>query len=230
MSSPRRPKKLIIAVDGPAGAGKSTIARLVAKRMNFLYIDTGAMYRALTLKALRKAIDISNAAQLTRLAKNTRIDLENNPDGSIKVLLDNEDVSFDIRKPEITKFVSDVAKVEGVRKEMLHLQRRFGLRASCVLDGRDIGTVVFPAADKKFFLDAEFKERVSRRHKELKDNRQAVTAEDVEKDIKNRDTIDSSRKCAPLKKAEDALYVDTTKMTIKEVVNTLIEYIKPLKY
>ncbi|OGX31150.1 MAG: cytidylate kinase [Omnitrophica WOR_2 bacterium RIFCSPHIGHO2_02_FULL_46_37] len=225
MSSPIRPKKLIIAVDGPAGAGKSTIARLVAKRMNFLYIDTGAMYRALTLKALRKAVDISNAAQLTRLAKNTRIDLENNPDGSIKVLLDNEDVSLDIRKPEITKFVSDVAKVRGVRKEMLHLQRRFGGRASCVLDGRDIGTVVFPNADRKFFLDAEFKARVSRRHKELKENREAVTVEDVKKDLKNRDTIDSSRKCAPLKKAEDAIYVDTTRMTIREVVDTVLGWV-----
>ena len=225
MSFPTRPKKLIIAVDGPAGAGKSTIARLVAKRMNFLYIDTGAMYRALTLKALRKAVDISNAAQLTRLAKNTRIDLENNPDGSIKVLLDNEDVSLDIRKPEITKFVSDVAKVRGVRKEMLHLQRRFGGRASCVLDGRDIGTVVFPNADRKFFLDAEFKARVSRRHKELKENREAVTVEDVKKDLKNRDTIDSSRKCAPLKKAEDAIYVDTTRMTIREVVDTVLGWV-----
>ncbi|OGX42441.1 MAG: cytidylate kinase [Omnitrophica WOR_2 bacterium RIFCSPLOWO2_12_FULL_46_30] len=225
MSSPIRPKKLIIAVDGPAGAGKSTIARLVAKRMNFLYIDTGAMYRALTLKALRKAVDISNAAQLTRLAKNTRIDLENNPDGSIKVLLDNEDVSLDIRKPEITKFVSDVAKVRGVRKEMLHLQRRFGGRASCVLDGRDIGTVVFPNADRKFFLDAEFKARVSRRHKELKENREAVTVEDVKKDLKNRDTIDSSRKCAPLKKADDAIYVDTTRMTIREVVDTVLGWV-----
>lgn len=220
-----KPKKLIIAVDGPAGAGKSTIARLVAKRMNFLYIDTGAMYRALTLKALRKTVDISNAVQLTRLAKNTRIDLENNPDGSIRVLLDNEDVSIDIRKPEITRFVSDVAKVEGVRKEMLHLQRRFGLRSSSVLDGRDIGTVVFPNADKKFFLDAEFKERVSRRHKELRESRQAVTAKEVENDLKNRDTIDSSRKCAPLKRAPDALYVDTTKMTIEEVVEKILKEI-----
>lgn len=226
MTSPIRPKKLIIAVDGPAGAGKSTIARLVAKRMNFLYIDTGAMYRALTLKALGEAIDISNAVRLTRLAKNTRIDLENNPDGSIKVLLDNEDVSLAIRKPEITKFVSDVAKVEGVRKEMLHLERRFGLRASCVLDGRDIGTVVFPHAHRKFFLDADFKERVRRRYKELKTNGVRIGLADTEKDLRNRDTIDSTRKCAPLKKAVDAIYVDTTKMSIDEVVNRLLNYIK----
>ena len=225
MSSPIRPKKLIIAVDGPAGAGKSTIARLVAKRMNFLYIDTGAMYRALTLKALRKAVDISNAAQLTRLAKNTRIDLENNPDVSNNFKMSSLFISTNIRKPEITKFVSDVAKVEGVRKEMLHLQRRFGGRASCVLDGRDIGTVVFPNADRKFFLDAEFKARVSRRHKELKENREAVTVEDVKKDLKNRDTIDSSRKCAPLKKADDAIYVDTTRMTIREVVDTVLGWV-----
>ena len=225
MSSPIRPKKLIIAVDGPAGAGKSTIARLVAKRMNFLYIDTGAMYRALTLKALRKAVDISNAAQLTRLAKNTRIDLENNPDGSIKVLLDNEDVSLDIRKPEITRFVSDVAKVRGVRKEMLHLQRRFGGRASCVLDGRDIGTVVFPDADRKFFLDADFKERVMRRYRELKEKGEEIVLKEVEADLKNRDTIDSTRECAPLKKADDAIYVDTTHMTIEEVVEYILKYI-----
>src|SRR3989338_7650341 len=141
MSSPIRPKKLIIAVDGPAGAGKSTIARLVAKGLNFIYIDTGAMYRALTLKALRMGLDFSQPDKL--------IELANNSDGTIKVFLDNQDVSNEIRKPDITRFVSDAAKVAGVRKEMLFLQRKLGSKGSCVLDGRDIATVVFPDADKK---------------------------------------------------------------------------------
>jgi cytidylate kinase len=225
MVSKQRPKKQVIAIDGPAGAGKSTIARLVARKMGILYIDTGAMYRALTLKAIKEKINIHNPAMLTRLAKRAKIDLMNNPDGSIKVFLDNQDVSVDIRKPEITRYVSDVAKVAGVRKEMLLLQRRLGRQAPCVLDGRDIGTAVFPDADKKFFLDADFDERVRRRYKELKTNGVKVTFKDTEGDLRNRDTIDSTRACAPLKKAKDAIYVDTTHMTINEVVETLLKYI-----
>lgn len=216
---------LVIAIDGPAGAGKSTIARLVAKRLCILYIDTGAMYRALTLKAIQEGTDVHNVDELIKLAKKTRIDLKNNPDGSIRVFLDKQDVSADIRKPEITKLVSDIAKIPGVRKEMLALQRRLGSKSPCVLDGRDIGTVVFPGADKKFFLDADFRERVKRRYKELKTNGLKITFKDTGKDLRNRDTIDSTRACAPLKKAEDAIYVDTTDMTIEEVVNRLLEEI-----
>ena len=226
MPLPAKPKKLIIAIDGPAGAGKSTVAKLLALQMKFLYIDTGAMYRALTLKAIRKGINFAQGQQLTGLAKKTRIDLENKPDGTIRVLLDREDVSLDIRKPNISKFVSDTAKVPGVRKEMLMRQRELGSKVSCVLDGRDIGTAVFPDADKKFFLDADLKERVRRRHKELKENGQDVSLEDVQKDLCNRDTIDSSRKCAPLKQAKDAIYIDTTKMTIEGTVKVLLEHIK----
>ena len=226
MPLPAKPKKLIIAIDGPAGAGKSTVAKLLAMQMKFLYIDTGAMYRALTLKAIRKGINFAQGQQLTGLAKKTRIDLENKPDGTIRVLLDREDVSLDIRKPNISKFVSDTAKVPGVRKEMLMRQRELGSKVSCVLDGRDIGTAVFPDADKKFFLDADLKERVRRRHKELKENGQDVSLEDVQKDLCNRDTIDSSRKCAPIKQAKDAIYIDTTKMTIEGTVKVLLEHIK----
>lgn len=220
---------LLIAIDGPAGAGKSTIARLVAQRLGILYVDTGAMYRALTLKALRKKIDCWAEEKITALLKRTKIGLKNNPDGTIRVILDNEDISEAIRTPLITRYVSDVAKIPGVRKQMLGLQRRLGLRQPCVLDGRDIGTVVFPNAQKKFFLDADSKERSLRRYKELKANRQKVTLEAVEKDLTNRDTIDSTRSCAPLKKAEDAVYVDTTDMTIKQVVERLLKEISRKK-
>lgn len=225
MSSKDKSRLKVIAIDGPAGAGKSTIAKLIAKRLGFLYIDTGAMYRALTLKAIKSGVDFSDSTKIVDLMTNTDIKLVNKSDGSIEVLLDGSIVTDDIRKPEITKYVSLVAKISGVRKQMLVLQRQLGLSSSCVLDGRDIGTVVFPDAYKKFFLDANFNERVKRRYKELKDVDSAISAIDVACDLKNRDTIDSTRECAPLKQAEDAIYIDTTNMTIEEVVNSLLAYI-----
>lgn len=218
-------KKMVIAIDGPAGAGKSTIARLAARKLGVLYIDTGAMYRALTLKAIRLGMDCQDESALTGLMGKTRIELRNNHDGAIQVFLDGEDVSLAIRKPDVARYVSDVSKAAGVRKEMLGLQRQMGSHGACILDGRDIGTVVFPDADRKFFLDADFKERGLRRYKELKEKGESVGLKDVEADLKNRDTIDSTRECAPLKQAEDAIYVDTTNMSIEEVVEHILKYI-----
>jgi cytidylate kinase len=217
---------MIIAIDGPAGSGKSTVARILAHKLGFLYIDTGAMYRALTLKAIEEKIDIKDTTGLIEMANNSRIDLMNNPDGSIKIILDGRDVTGLIREPRITQWVSDIAKIKGIRQIMLGLQRKLGKERDSVLDGRDIGTVVFPDADKKFYIDADFKERVRRRYKELKELCQIITLEEVEKDLRNRDTIDSTREFAPLKKAADAIYIDTTDMTIEEVVNEVLKIIQ----
>jgi cytidylate kinase len=209
---------MIIAIDGPAGAGKSTIAKIVASNLGFLYIDTGAMYRALTLKVIEQNIDFRDKTSVIGLANNTNIDLKSNSEGILKVILDGKDVSGLIREPRITKLVSDIAKIKEVRRAMLGLQRNLGRSGSSVLDGRDI-------ADKKFYLDARLEERARRRHKELEDSGLAISPEDVAKDIKNRDTIDSTREVAPLKKADDAIYIDTTDMTIEEVVKKVLSYI-----
>ncbi|TBR15743.1 (d)CMP kinase [bacterium] len=221
---------MIIAIDGPAGAGKSTVAKIVAKKLKFIYIDTGAMYRAITLKALDKPVAISNVADLVKMALNTKIDLISKRDGSLKILMDGKDVSKAIRHPRITKSVSDVAKIKQIRKIMLELQRRLGEKNNSVLEGRDIGTVVFPNAQKKFYLDARLDERAKRRYKELKESLiKNVTLLSVSADLTNRDTIDSSRKFAPLKKAEDAVYVDTTYLGIDEVVGKILSEVRNKK-
>jgi cytidylate kinase len=160
------------------------------------------------------------------MANNINIDLGNEQDGSLRIFLDGRDVSGPIRQPNITRLVSDIAKIKEVREVMLGLQRRLGKLKSSVLDGRDIGTVVFPDADKKFYIDAQFPERVRRRYKELKEQGEDVTLKDIEDDLRNRDTIDSTREFAPLKKAEDAVYIDTTNMTIEEVVDRVLTEIK----
>jgi len=217
---------MIVAIDGPAGAGKSTVAKILAKRLSFLYIDTGAMYRALTLKALENDINVNDERKINALALNTRIDLLNNPDGPLKVILDGRDVSLEIRQPRITRVVSDVSKIKGVRQVLVKMQRELGNKGNCVLEGRDIGTVVFPHAEKKFFIDASAEVRVSRRFKELKGLNQNVAEVDVAKDLSNRDKIDSTREVSPLRKAEDAIYIDTTELSIEGVVEKMLELCK----
>ena len=217
---------MIIAIDGPAGAGKSTVARILAKKLGFLYVDTGAMYRALTLKILENNVAISDELQINALAQKVRIDLRNNADGSLSVILDGRDVSLEIRQARITQFVSDVAKIKTVRQALVAMQRELGARGDCVLDGRDIGTVVFPDARKKFFIDASKGVRVDRRFKELKGLSQDVAINDVEKDLSNRDKIDSTREASPLRCAPDAVYIDTTDLSIEQVVDKMLGFIK----
>ena len=214
---------MIIAIDGPAGAGKSTVAKFLARRLGFLYLDTGAMYRALTLKAIEKGIPASDPAALIEMAEATTIDLVPCKDGSLQVILDGQDVSAGIREPRVSALVSEVAKIGRIRQRMVRQQRRMGRAQDTVMDGRDIGTVVFPDAEKKFFLDAQFSERVRRRHKEFCDTGKTVTPRAVERDLHNRDAIDSTREVAPLKKAHDAVYIDTTPLTIEEVVSRIME-------
>jgi CMP/dCMP kinase len=217
---------MIVAIDGPAGAGKSTVAKILAKRLGFLYIDTGSMYRALTLKALENNVSINDEPGIIHLANEIKIDLRNNPDGSLTVMLDGEDVSLAIRQKRITQFVSDVAKIKDVRQVLVKMQREFGQNQDCVLDGRDIGTVVFPHAWKKFFIDASASVRVKRRFKELEGLGQTVAENEVASDLANRDKIDSTRKNSPLRQALDAIYIDTTNLSIEQVVEKMFNLCK----
>ncbi|MBU0547712.1 MAG: (d)CMP kinase [Candidatus Omnitrophica bacterium] len=217
---------MIVAIDGPAGAGKSTVAKILAKRLGFLYIDTGAMYRALTLKALDNNVDINDECKVNKLALEANIDLCNNLDGSLSVILDGKDVSLDIRQPRITQVVSEVSKIKGVRQVLVKMQRELGKKGDCVLEGRDIGTVVFPHAQKKFFIDASVKVRVNRRFKELKGLNQNIAEDDVARDLSNRDKIDSTRQVSPLRKADDAFFIDTTELSVEGVVEKMLELCK----
>ena len=217
---------MIIAIDGPAGAGKSTVAKILAKRLGFLYIDTGSMYRALTWKVLENNVSINDEPKIIQLANKIKIDLCNNPDGSLTVMLDGQDVSLAIRQARITQFVSDVAKIKDVRFVLVKMQRELGQRGDCVLDGRDIGTVVFPHAERKFFIDASKDVRVKRRFKELQGLGQAVVEKEVAFDLANRDKIDSTRQTSPLRQAPDAIYIDTTVLSIEQVVDKMLGCIK----
>ena len=216
-------KRLVIAIDGPAGSGKSTVSKLIAKRLGLLYIDTGAMYRALTLKAMRKSLDLHDEKALVELAKTTKIALEEK--SKLNVFLDDEDVSIPIRTPEVTANVKYIARVPGVRHEMVVLQRSIGSKQGAVLEGRDIGTVVFPDADYKFYLDARPEERAKRRLKDLLELGQKANVEVVKKDIVARDESDMKRAVGALKVADGAIVVDTTDLSIDEVVEAVIGHI-----
>lgn len=215
--------KMRIAIDGPSGAGKSTMAKLLAGKLKLDYIDTGAMYRAVGLKMSREGLNMSDEDREKRieLLDSTDIDFE---DG--KVTLDGEDVSGLIRTPEISKLASDFSSLAEVREKLVKIQRGIGERKSVVMDGRDIGTNVFKDAEIKFYLTATAEERAKRRFKELTEKGKDVSYEDTLSDIKKRDHNDSHRKLNPLKKADDAIEIDTTLMTIDEVVGKMIDEIK----
>ncbi|MCQ9208895.1 MAG: (d)CMP kinase [Omnitrophica bacterium] len=211
----------IIAIDGPAGSGKSTVAKALAKKFGLLYIDTGAMYRALTLKAVQKKIDLNNEEALAKLAQEVNIQLNMHAE-LLQVMLDGEDVTRAIRKQSLTEKVASVAKVALVRTEMVKLQRKLAQQAKgAVLEGRDIGTVVFPNAKYKFYLDAQAAKRIKRRFKELESKGEQVEVGDVAEDITRRDQSDMTRGVAPLAQAKDAIYIDTTTLSVKEVVEKI---------
>ena len=211
---------LVIAVDGPAGAGKSTIAKLIAEKLNINYIDTGAMYRAITYKCLQNNVDISNEEEVINIARNCEIDFKDN-----NIYLNGDILKDEIRTMEVSNNVSNVAKIKEVRYLMVDVQRNIGKVSSVILDGRDIGSYVFPNADYKFFLVATPEERGKRRYKELVNKGYDVNLEEIINGIIKRDEIDSNREFAPLVKAEDAIEIDTTGKSINEVAQYVLSKI-----
>jgi len=217
----QRKKGQVIAIDGPSGAGKSTIARILARRLGYTYIDTGAMYRAIGWKAKQGGVDPSDEAALQQLCSRTDVTIKHDANGQ-RVLVDGVEVTGEIRTPEMGMMASAVSKSPAVRARLLTLQRGLGASGGVVMDGRDIGTVVFPGAEVKFYLDASAEERGRRRWQELKEKGMDVDQAVITAEIRARDLQDSSREIAPLKRASDACYVDSSAMTIAEVVSSML--------
>ncbi|HEY4602526.1 MAG TPA: (d)CMP kinase [Cerasibacillus sp.] len=211
-----------VAIDGPAAAGKSTVAKMVAKELSYIYVDTGAMYRSITLKAINESIDLSDEDKLLTLLKETNIELKQSHDGQ-HVFLDGEDVTLLIRSKEVTKHVSLVAKWPKIREEMVIRQQKLASKKGIVMDGRDIGTYVLPDAEVKIFLVASVEERAKRRHKENQAKGIPSDLESIKADIKQRDDIDTTREVSPLTKAVDAIEIDTTSLTINEVAELILQ-------
>lgn len=214
-------KNYIIALDGPAGSGKSTIAKIIAKNFNLTYLDTGAMYRMVALYILENNIDFNNVTAVEKILDSIQVDIVDN-----KFILNGKDVSLEIRTPEVTKIVSPVSAIKAVRVKLVDLQRKISKGKKVILDGRDIGTVVFPNANLKIFLIASPEERAKRRVKDYASKGISENFETVLKDIIERDHSDSTREESPLKKAEDAIEVDTSSLNIDESVQLISDLIK----
>ncbi|MCR2042662.1 (d)CMP kinase [Anaerosalibacter massiliensis] len=211
-----------IAVDGPAGAGKSTISKLVAKKMNIEYIDTGAMYRAFTLKVLEKGINLNDEIKIIEELNSTYIDFING-----HIYLDNKNVDKQIRDNIISQNVSDIAKIREVRNGMIRLQRDIAKDKNIIMDGRDIGTVVLPKSNFKFYITASIEERAKRRYKDLIQKcEKSISLEQIKKEIEKRDELDSTRAIGPLKKAKDAIEINTTYKSINESVNLIVDIVE----
>jgi cytidylate kinase len=211
----------VIAIDGPSGAGKSTIAKRLANRLGFIYIDTGAMYRAVALWAHRQGVDFSDMHRAEQLALAAQIELAPG-----RIALNGEDVTDAIRTPEMSNGASKISAISGVRRAMVAKQREIGALTSVVMEGRDIGTVVFPQADVKVFLDASPAERVRRRYAELAAKGQIISEEQLANEMRERDLRDSTRADAPLTQAPDAVYFDSSGMTIEEVEEAMLKIVR----
>jgi len=216
---------IIVAIDGPAGSGKSTTAREVARRLGFTYIDTGAMYRSVTLAAIRQKIDVRDESKVTQIAEQSRIWFKW-INGRYCTFLNGEDVSEAIRSSAVAKLVSPVSTIPGVRQIMANRQRQLAQDDNIVMEGRDIGTNVFPNANYKFYLDADIRVRAKRREKDYRGLGQHLTLEQIVGELAKRDQIDSSRQHSPLKKAEDAITIDTTHLTFEEQVTKIVKLIQ----
>ncbi|MCU7495205.1 MAG: (d)CMP kinase [Ignavibacteria bacterium] len=217
-------KNIIITIDGPAGSGKSTSAKLVAKSLGFTYLDTGAMYRAITYLALKQNI-IKDEPSVVELAERARLELKF-VDGKTEVFLNGEDVTEAIRSYEVNSNVSEVSRIPGVRTALVRKQQEIGSNTSIVAEGRDTGTVVFPDADVKIFLTASISQRAQRRLREFQEKGENLSLGEIEGNIRKRDQIDSSREVSPLKKAQDAVEIDTSSITIEEEVELILNKVK----
>ena len=211
----------VVAIDGPAGSGKGTVANILAKNCNLTYIDTGAMYRAIAYKTLQNNIDISEEDKIVELAKNSKIDFS---DG--KTYLDGQDVSKEIRTMEVTKIVSPISSIVALREILVEEQRKMAASKDVIMEGRDITTVVLPNANFKFYLDATIEERANRRFKEMQEKNIDATYEEILENISKRDYNDMNKKVGSLKKADDAIYIDSTNLTIEEVVKKMQDVIE----
>ena len=220
-----RRRNLVIAIDGPAASGKTTTARLVAEKLGYLHVDTGAMYRAVTLKVLRSGLSPADAAGIARLLEATHVALRR--DGpAIRVVLDGEDVTAAVRTPDVTRAVSTVSRHRIVRGAMVREQRAMGAAGGIVLEGRDIGTVVFPDADVKFFMTAGIEARARRRRDELRARGESADIAQLVEEIRERDRLDSTREESPLRRAEDAIEIDTSDMTIDDQVRVVVDRVR----
>jgi cytidylate kinase len=216
--------KKVITIDGPAGSGKSTVSRTLAAKLQYLYLDTGALYRALAYKALKNNIDMNHPGKLAEFCLTTDVTLKK-VNGNVTVLVDGEDVGEKIRTEKVGLAASAISVFAVVREKLLSLQREAGEGGGIVAEGRDMGSVVFPNADFKFYLDADLEERIRRRHDELGSRSGAAERSAVSRDMKARDTQDSNRKIAPLAAAPDAVIIDSTSLTVSQVIQRILEFL-----
>ncbi|MFT5207299.1 MAG: cytidylate kinase [Candidatus Omnitrophota bacterium] len=220
--------KILVAIDGPAGSGKSTVAKQLAEKLQIPYLDTGAMYRAVTYVAVTTNVELTNESAIAELSKIIKIDFKKNEKGLEQVIANGIDVTHEIRTPELTNQVHHIASNSGVRENMVAMQRVLGKKYGGVVEGRDIGTVVFPDTPYKFYLDGDISIRVERRAAELNARGVSVKIEDLTTEQERRDARDKNRKISPLKQADDAILVDTSKLTISEVVGTIAQLISDI--